>query len=78
MRIGLWGVYCLVLSLVEIGLLFALLGIPGSEVAEVVAGGIISHQIMGAIILGICLALRGLGYKLKRPASKKADVLGKK
>ena len=77
-RIGLWVVYCLVLSLVEISLLFAVLGSPGRDDGEVVAGIIISHQLMGAIILAVCFALRGLGYQLERTVSKnRVDVLGK-
>ncbi len=72
-KIGLWVVYCLVLAIFEIGLLTALLGSPGSQSQELFAGMIISHQIMGAIMLGVCLALRGLGYQLERSLSRKAE-----
>jgi len=72
-RIGLWVVYCLVLTIVEIGLLFALLGSPGPQSAGVFAELIISHQVMGAIMLGVCLAVRGLGYRLERSLSKQTD-----
>lgn len=72
-RIGLWVVYCLVLAIVEIGLLIAVLGNPGGQSEELFAGMIISHQIMGAIMLGVCLALRGLGYQLERSLSRQAE-----
>lgn len=65
-RIGVWAVYCLVLAILEIGLLIALAGSPGPQAIEVVAGMILSHQVMGAITLAVCLALRGLGYRLER------------
>ena len=71
-RIGLWVLYCFALAIVEIGLLIAVLGNPGSDSAELFAGMIISHQIMGAIMLGVCLALRGLGYQLERSMSRQA------
>lgn len=71
-RIGLWVVYCFVLAIFEIGLLIALLGGPGGQSAGLFVGMIISHQIMGAIMLGVCLALRELGYRLERSLSRKA------
>lgn len=72
-RIGLWVVYCFVLAIAEIGLLIALLGSPGGQAGELFGGMIISHQIMGAIMLGVCLALRGLGYRLERSLSSQAE-----
>jgi hypothetical protein len=72
-RIGLWVVYCLVLAIVEIGLLIAVFGKPGADAGELFAGMIVSHQVMGAITLGVCLALRGLGYQLKRSLRKQMD-----
>lgn len=74
-RIGMWSVYCLGLAIFEIGLLIALLGSPGNQSADLFAGMILSHQVMGAIILGVCLALRGLGYHLER--SVDANVMHK-
>ncbi|WP_442511493.1 hypothetical protein SH528x_003174 [Novipirellula sp. SH528] len=71
-RIILWIVYCFVLAIIEIGLLIAVLGNPGSGSGEFFAGMIISHQIMGVIMLGICLALHGLGYQLERSLSRQA------
>ena len=71
-RIGAWVVYCFVLAIVEMGLLIAILGDPGSESVELFTGMIISHQLMGAIMLVVCLALRGLGYRLERSLSKQA------
>lgn len=72
-KIGVWVVYCFVLAIVEIGLLIAILGVPGGESVELFAGMIISHQLMGAIMLGVCLALRGLGYRLERSLSRQAE-----
>ncbi|MEM9588638.1 MAG: hypothetical protein AAGA03_15255, partial [Planctomycetota bacterium] len=65
-RIGIWIPYCFALTVFEIGLLVAVLGDPGDESVEVFSGMIISHQLMGAIMLGVCLTLRGLGYRLER------------
>ena len=69
-RIGLWVIYCLGLAILEIFLLIALFGRPGGPSEELFAGIIIGHQIMGAILLAICLALRGLGYQLERSLSR--------
>lgn len=69
--IGLWLVYCLVLASVEFVLLIALMGAPGPQGAEILAGIIISHQVMGGIMLALCLALRGLGYRLDRSTDRK-------
>ncbi len=71
-RIGVWSIYCFLLAIVEICLLIAILGDPGGESGELFAGIIISHQLMGAIMLGVCLALRGLGYRLERSLSREA------
>jgi hypothetical protein len=65
-RIGLWVVYCFVLAIIEICLLIAVMGDLGPESTELFSGIIISHQLMGAIMLGVCLALRGIGYRLQR------------
>lgn len=72
-RIYAWIVYCLVLAFIEILLLIAVLGNPGSRSGELFAGMIISHQLMGAIMLGVCLALRGMGYRLEHFMSKRAQ-----
>lgn len=79
LRIGLWVVYCLVLTMGEFGLLLLVFGnAPGNKVGELIAGLILSHQLMGAIILAVCFALRGLGYQLERTVGKNSvDVLGK-
>ena len=68
-RIGVWVIYCFFLAIVEIVLFVAILGDPGGESGELFAGMIISHQLMGGIMLGVCLALRGLGYRLERSLS---------
>ncbi|XZE53723.1 hypothetical protein SH139x_005490 [Planctomycetaceae bacterium SH139] len=65
-RIGVWVVYCFLLAICEFGLLIGVLGDPGSEAIEFVVGIIFSHQLMGAIMLAVCLSLRGLGYRLER------------
>ncbi|EMI21642.1 membrane protein [Rhodopirellula maiorica SM1] len=72
-RIGFWCIYCLFLAVVEIGLLVAVLGSPGSDFEEIFGGIIISHQLMGAIMLGVCCTLRGLGYRLERSVSRQAE-----
>lgn len=72
-RIGLWVVYCLVLAVVEIALLLAVIGSFGNQAVEIFAGIIISHQLMGAIMLGVCLTLRGLGYRLERSVRRKTE-----
>ncbi len=71
-RIGVWVGYCMVLTIGEIGLLVGVLGDLGGSNVDLFAGVIVSHQIMGAIILGVCLALRGLGYRLQRALNKQA------
>ena len=65
-RVFLWAVYCLVLAIGECVLLDMILSRSGAVQGEVIAGMIISHQLMGATILGVCLSLRGLGYQLQR------------
>jgi len=65
-RIGVWVFYCLLLAILEIALLVVILGDPGRQAGELFAGIIVSHQLMGAIMLGVGLALRGLGYRLER------------
>ena len=73
LRILVWAVYCFALAILEIGLLIVLLGSPGNRSDGLYTGIIISHQIMGAIMLGVCLALRGLGYKLEGAAIGQAE-----
>lgn len=65
-KIGVWIAYCFVLAIIEYLLLISVLGSPGRDWIEVFAGVIVGHQVMGAIMLGICLSLRGLGYRLER------------
>lgn len=65
-NIGVWVGYCFVLSIIEYVLLLIVAGSPGSDAFEIFSGLIIGHQVMGAIMLGICLSLRGLGYQLER------------
>ncbi|QEG41812.1 hypothetical protein [Roseimaritima ulvae] len=72
-RVGLWFVYCLLLAVAEIVLLIAVLGNPGSDAFELFAGIILSHQVMGAIMLGVCFTLRGLGYRLERSVNRLAE-----
>lgn len=70
-RIGLWVVYCFLLSLLEIMLLlFFLPGVGSGGTAEVFLGMIISNQIMGGSILSVGLLLRGAGYRLTRPRNR--------
>lgn len=72
-RIGLWCAYCLVLAIGEYALLTAILGGQVSENGEIFVGMIISHQLMGVIMLGICLSLRGLGYQLLRSRGRHSE-----
>ncbi len=72
-RIGVWFVYCFLLAIGEIALLIAFLGGPGGDANELFGGMIISHQIMGAIMLAVCFALRGLGYRLERSRVRQAE-----
>ncbi|MEM1070115.1 MAG: hypothetical protein AAGI63_14530, partial [Planctomycetota bacterium] len=70
-RVGVWAVYCFLLTIVELALLTVALGDPGPGAVEIFGGIILSHQLMGAIMLAVCLALRGLGYRLERSISGK-------
>jgi hypothetical protein len=72
-RIGVWVVYCFVLAFAEIGIFIAIFGFPGRTGDELFAGMIISNQLMGGIMLGVCLALRGLGYRLERSLGGKTE-----
>lgn len=72
-RTGLWIVYCFGLSVIEIGLFTLILGSPAGREVELFSGIIVSHQLMGGIMLGVCLALRGLGYRLERSVSRRAE-----
>ena len=56
----------------------ALLGSPGPDSIEFFTGVILSHQLMGAIMLGVCLMLRGLGYRLKRSVLDSGDQIPNK
>ena len=66
--ICLWIIYCLLLSVIEIGVVGLIA--PLFIIRPAVLGLILGNQLMGAIILGICFALRGLGYKISRPQRK--------
>lgn len=77
-RIEIWVVYCLGLSILEVVLFMALLGSPGPDSIEFFTGVILSHQLMGAIMLGVCLMLRGLGYRLKRSVRDSDDQIPNK
>lgn len=66
--ICIWIIYCLLLSVIEIGVVGLIA--PFGNDRPFVLGLILGNQLMGAIILGICFALRGLGYKLSRPQRK--------
>jgi hypothetical protein len=71
-KIGIWVFYCFALAILEIVIFNALFGAPGSDVAELYAGIILGHQVMGAIMLFVCLALRGLGYRMERSFRRQA------
>ena len=64
--VAIWSVYCVALTVVEYLLLMSVLGHPGNDMWEFFFGILVGHQLMGAIILAICLPLRGLGYRLER------------
>jgi len=66
--ICIWIIYCLLLSVIEIGVVGLIA--PLFIIRPAVLGLILGNQLMGAIILGIGFALRGLGYKLRRPQRK--------
>jgi hypothetical protein len=74
-RIAVWIFYCLFLAIVEIGFFVALFGNPGSESPEVFIGLIVSHQLMGAIMLFVCLTFRGLGYRMQRSRKTQDKVV---
>ena len=59
----LWVFLCILLTLLEIVILFVLLGAPPAP-DEVIGGLVMCHLIMGGVILGLCLALRSMGYRL--------------
>ncbi|MEM9825587.1 MAG: hypothetical protein AAF958_03315 [Planctomycetota bacterium] len=65
-RVLQWFVYCFALVIFEFLLLIALVGPPGPSGGEVFFGLILGHLSMGGIMLGLCFALRGLGYRLER------------
>jgi hypothetical protein len=70
-RIGCWGAYCFLLAIIEISLLIAFLGSPGTKSGQLFSGMVVSHQVMGAIILSVCYTLRGLGYQLERAPARR-------
>ncbi len=73
--IGTWIFYCLALAIMEIILLNLVFGSPGGdEVGKLYSGLIIGHQIMGAVMLIVCLALRGLGYRLERSLRRSSTL----
>ncbi|MEM6692531.1 MAG: hypothetical protein AAF664_24085 [Planctomycetota bacterium] len=61
-----WVFLCFLLSVLEVVVFVSAFGAPGTDELEAYTAIILSHQIMGGIVLGICLALRGLGYRLER------------
>ena len=65
-RIWTWAAYCFGLSIFEVLLLTALVGNIGGISGELFVGLVLSHQLMGGIMLLVCLTLRGLGYRLER------------
>ncbi|WP_345681795.1 hypothetical protein [Novipirellula caenicola] len=73
-RIVVWVVYCFLLTIFEIGMLVTVLGNPGSDSGVIFTGMILSHQLMGAIMLAVCCTLRGLGYRLERSRSPQTDL----
>ena len=58
-----WVFLCLLLTLVEVGILFSVFR-PPPDPFEVVGGLAMCHLVMGGVILGLCLALRSMGYRL--------------
>ena len=63
--IAIWSGYCVILTILELAVLSIFLGVPSGE-SGLVLGMLIGHQLMGGIVLAVCLALRGLGYRLQR------------
>ncbi|HAY80140.1 MAG TPA: hypothetical protein DCY79_10085 [Planctomycetaceae bacterium] len=72
-RIALWVAYCFLLSMIEVILLAILTANTLSDFSTVYVGVFLGHPATGAIILGVFLALRGLGYQLKRSAEPQAQ-----
>ncbi len=72
--IGIWFAYCVILATLEFALLNAIVGGVGSEFGELLIGMLVSHQIMGAIMLAVCLSLRGMGYRLERSLPQNSVV----
>lgn len=72
--IFLWVIYCLLLATTEIVVFTVAFGAPPSDSKKEYAAIIIGHQIMGAVILTVCLALRGLGYRLERSLRRPSKV----
>ncbi|MEL6107798.1 MAG: hypothetical protein AAFU85_17370 [Planctomycetota bacterium] len=63
--IAIWSGYCFLLTILELVIISALLGLPGDE-GGFVMGALIGHQVMGGLVLTVCVSLRGLGYRLNR------------
>lgn len=72
-RIGIWVGYCLLLAVAEFLLIIGLFGAPMNGAGELCLGLVISHQLMGGIMLAVCFTLRGLGYRLERTIKSKSD-----
>jgi hypothetical protein len=65
--IGKWIFYCSLLVIFETCFFMVLLGPPPVDIlGEMFVGLLISHQVMGASVLIVCLTLRGLGYRMER------------
>ena len=69
-----WGFLCLLLTLLEVGLLFGLMG-PPPDPFEVLGGLAMCHLVMGGVILGLCLALRSMGYRLIHAVTLRTPTL---
>lgn len=57
---------CFGLVAIEFALFCLVAGPPGNQVTEMFLAMLLGHEVMGAIVLVVCLALRGLGYRLQR------------
>lgn len=61
-----WVVYCFVFALVEIIVFISVFGSPQPGSESVFIGVIVGHQLGGAVMFSVFLALRRLGYRLER------------
>ena len=60
------------LGLLEMILLVAILGNPGSETSEVTACLVLGHATMAASMIAVLFGLRCFGYRMSRKASQRA------